>query len=65
MTNKTKKHWTPQRIVLIILGIALVGYKLITEDGIPLELAIGALAIGGIGTLIYFATKKKGIFAKK
>jgi len=64
MTNKTKKHWTPQRIVLIILGLALIGYKLITEDDIPTELAIGAVVVGGLGTLMFFVLGKKGIFKK-
>lgn len=60
-----QKHWTPQRIILVALVILFVGYKLLTEDDIPQELAIGALIVGIVGTIIFFAVRKKGVFAKK
>ena len=36
-----------------------------SEDDISVGLAIGALFVGIIGTVIFFAIRKKGIFAKK
>ncbi len=61
----TEKHWTPQRIILIVLAVLFVGYKLLTEDDISQGLALGAVIVGIIGTIIFFAVRKKGIFAKK
>ncbi|MBT5023515.1 hypothetical protein HOK51_01595 [Candidatus Woesearchaeota archaeon] len=59
-----KQKWTPQRIIVLVVAVLFVGYKLMNESSDFLPIAIGALILGGVGTLIYFYVAKKGIFAK-
>jgi len=60
-----QKHWTLQRVLLLVIFILYIAFKLMIEDDIPIGLAIGAIVAGAVGTLTYFAVRKKGIFAKK
>ena len=60
-----KKHWTPTRIILIVLVLVFIIFKILTEDDIPTGGAIAAVSIGAIGALVYFVVKKKGIFSKQ
>jgi multisubunit Na+/H+ antiporter MnhF subunit len=59
-----KKHWTPQRIIILTLLLIFVIYKFVTEDDISRWLAIIIFIVAMIGTLIYYKVRKKGIFAK-